>query len=124
MNGTAARRSPANPAGQWFPAGEAVQYAWPSAADGPHARLREERRRIGIVRQAAYVALDIVLACLGATLVFIARFGFSATPGPRFVSFAKLLEYASAHHYPAYLQLYAALIVLACTSMHLYRTSR
>jgi exopolysaccharide biosynthesis polyprenyl glycosylphosphotransferase len=124
MNGTAARQSPASPAGQWFPAGETVQYAWPSAADGPHARAREERRRIGIVRQAAYVAIDILLACCGSVIVFVARFGLSHLPGEMFVPFGKLAEYARALHYSAYLQLYAALIVLACMSMSLYRTPR
>jgi exopolysaccharide biosynthesis polyprenyl glycosylphosphotransferase len=124
MSSTAARQSPASPAGEWFPAGDSVQYAWPSVADGSHARAREGRRRIGLLRQAAYVAIDIVLACLGAMLAFAARFGLSAEPGRIFVSFPKLIEYASEHHYPAYLQLYAALIVLACMAFRLYQTSR
>jgi len=93
-------------------------------ADGPNARVREERRRIGIVRQVTYVVIDIVLACLGATLAFAVRFGLSSVSGKTFVPLSKVIEYARAHHYPAYLQLYAALIVLACMSMHLYHTSR
>ena len=124
MNGAAARQSPTSPPGEWFPAGESVQYAWPGVVDGPHSRVREERRRIGIVRQAAYVAIDIVLACLGSALVFLARFGFSSAPGSTFTPFSKLIEYAKGAHYPAYLELYAALIVLSCMSMHLYHTSR
>ena len=124
MNGTAARQSPTSPAGEWFPAGEHVEYAWPSAADGPHARVRAERRRIGFVRQAAYVAIDILLASIGSALVFTARFGLSSAPGRTFIPLAKLIEYAGAARYPAYLQLYAALIVLACMGLHLYHTSR
>jgi len=124
MNGTAARQSPASSAEKWFPAGEHVQYAWPSAADGPQARVRAERRRLGLARQAAYVAIDIVLTCVGSVLVFTARFGLSSVPGRTFVPWARLVEYAHQLHYPAYLQLYAALIVLACMGLHLYHTSR
>jgi FlaA1/EpsC-like NDP-sugar epimerase len=124
MNGTAARQSAASPAGEWFSAGERIQYTWPSTAEGPHARVRAERRRIGFVRQVAYVAIDIVLACLGCTLVFFARFGLPHAPRRAFVPFAELIEYADQLRYPAYLQLYAALIVLACMGLHLYHTSR
>jgi exopolysaccharide biosynthesis polyprenyl glycosylphosphotransferase len=56
--------------------------------------------------------------------VFTARFGLSSAPGRRFVPLPKLIEYADRLHYPAYLQLYVALIVLACMSLHLYRTPR
>jgi exopolysaccharide biosynthesis polyprenyl glycosylphosphotransferase len=90
----------------------------------PHTRAREERRRIGLVRQAAYVAIDIVLACACATLAFVARFGLALNSGEKSLSPAKLADYARAHAYPAYLQLYVGLIVLACMSLHLYRTSR
>jgi exopolysaccharide biosynthesis polyprenyl glycosylphosphotransferase len=124
MNGTAARQSPASPAGEWFSAGEHVQYAWPDAADGPHGRVRAERRRVGLARQAAYVAIDITLTCVGAILVFSARFGLSSTTQRTFVPFPKLIEYAYQLHYPAYLQLYVALIVLACMGLHLYHTPR
>ena len=121
---TAARQSPTSQTGEWIPPVEPLGYPRPSMVDGPHSRLRAERRRIGIVRQATYVLIDIVLACLGATLAFVARFGLSSVPERTLVPLAKLMEYAKAHHYPAYLQLYAALIVLACMSMHLYHTSR
>src|SRR5262249_29055839 len=121
---TAARQSPSSRAAESTPPVESLSYAWPGMADGPNARVREERRRIGIVRQVTYVVIDIVLACLGATLAFAVRFGLSSVSGKTFVPLSKVIEYARAHHYPAYLQLYAALIVLACMSMHLYHTSR
>jgi exopolysaccharide biosynthesis polyprenyl glycosylphosphotransferase len=124
MNGTAARQSPASPAGEWIPTGEHVEYAWPDAADGPHARVRAERHRVGLARQAAYVAIDIALTCIGSILVFTARFGLPSAPERTFLPFPKLIEYAYGLHYPAYLQLYVALIVLACMGLHLYHTPR
>lgn len=124
MSTAAARQSPASPSGHWIPPGEPLHYTWRDVDEGPHARARAERRRIGMARQSAYVVIDIFLASVGAILAFGMRFGLSSQPGQLFVSFAKLNDYVRALHYPAYLQLYAALIVLACMSMHLYHTPR
>jgi exopolysaccharide biosynthesis polyprenyl glycosylphosphotransferase len=57
-------------------------------------------------------------------LVFVIRFGFQNAPGRSFLPVSELFAYARAVAYPAYLGLYAALIVLACTSMRLYHTPR
>ena len=124
MSTAAARQSPTSPPGQWVPPGEPLHYAWRDVDQGPQARVRAERRRIGIARQTAYVLIDTFLASLGAIMAFWMRFGLSSQTGVLFVPYTKLDEYARTLHYPAYLQLYAALIVLACMSMHLYHTSR
>src|SRR5215831_12199627 len=123
-SGAAARPSPARSTGQWIPPSDADQYTWQGWAEGPNSHAREVRRRIGFARQSAYVAIDIVLGCLGSVLVFLMRFGFSNVPSRIFVPTSELFTYARAVAYPAYLGLYAALIVLACTSMRLYHTPR
>jgi len=122
--GAAARPSPARTEAPWVPPADAGQYAWPGWAEGANARVRQVRRRIGFARQSAYVAIDVFLGCLGSVLVFVMRFGFSAVPGRIFIPASALFAYARAVAYPAYLGLYAALIVLACTSMRLYHTPR
>ena len=123
-SGAAARPSPARSDGQWSPPPDAGQYTWPGWAEGPNSHAREVRRRIGLARQSAYVGIDIFLGCLGSVLVFVIRFGFPAAPGRPFLPVSELFAYARAVAYPAYLGLYAALIVLACTSMRLYHTPR
>jgi len=124
MNGAAARQSPARPAQEWFSSTDWDLSEWKPTSDSPHAHAREQRRRLGFARQSAYVAIDIALTSLAAAFVFLLRFGFSAVPEGSLVSPSKLLSYANAHGYPAYLQLYAVLIVLVCMSMHLYQTPR
>jgi exopolysaccharide biosynthesis polyprenyl glycosylphosphotransferase len=122
--GAAARPSPARTEGRWIPPADAGQYTWSGWSESTNTHSRQVRRRIGFARQSAYVAIDIFLGCLGSALVFVMRFGFSAVPGRIFVSASALFAYARAVAYPAYLGLYAALIVLACTSMRLYHTPR
>jgi exopolysaccharide biosynthesis polyprenyl glycosylphosphotransferase len=124
MNGTAARQSPASPMGGWAPSGEFAPDAWLDAGDSLSGRARSERRRIGYFRQASYVAIDIILVCLGAIVVYGARFGFARHLGIEFASARQLVHQAYSHTYPAFLLLYVALIVMACMSQHLYRTSR
>src|SRR4029077_7486283 len=124
MNHTAARRSPAPPRGQAAPSHEFVSDTWFKAEDNLFFRARSERRRIGFVRQGAYVAIDITLACLGAIIIYGARFGFSHHLGFQIAPLRELVHQAHTHTYPAFLVLYVALIVMACMSQHLYRTSR
>src|SRR6266851_1301615 len=124
MNGTAARQSPASPMGGWAPSGEFAPDAWLDAGDSLSGRARSERRRIGYFRQVSYVAIDIILVCLGAIVVYGARFGFARHLGMEFASARELVRHAYTHAYPAFLLLYVALIVMACMSQHLYRTSK
>jgi len=65
-----------------------------------------------------------VLVCLGAIAVYGGRFGFAHYLGIELVSAQQLIHQAYTHTYPAFLLLYVMLIVMACTSQHLYRTSR
>jgi len=124
MNGTAARQSPALPVAGSNPAGEFAPDAWLDSEDNLSIRTRSARRRIGYFRQGSYVAIDVVLVCLGAIAVYGGRFGFAHYLGIELVSAQQLIHQAYTHTYPAFLLLYVMLIVMACTSQHLYRTSR
>src|SRR6266481_6302617 len=124
MNGTAARRSPALPVGGSSPWGEFAPDAWLDAEDNLSIRARSARKRIGYFRQASYVAIVGVLVCLGAIAVYGARFGFANYLGIEIVSAQQLIRQAYTHTYPAFLLLYVVLIMMACMSQHLYRTSR
>jgi exopolysaccharide biosynthesis polyprenyl glycosylphosphotransferase len=124
MNGTAARQASAPTTAEWTPSGEFAQDTWLDAGDSLFFRARSERRRIGFVRQASYVAIDVILVCLGAIVVYGARFGFAHNLGIETASARRLIHQAYTHTYPAFLLLYVALIVMACMSQHLYRTSR
>ncbi|HZV87935.1 MAG TPA: sugar transferase [Candidatus Binatus sp.] len=64
------------------------------------------------------------MVCLGAIVVYGARFGFAHHLGIELASARQLIHQAYTHTYPAFLLLYVALVVMACMSQHLYRTSR
>jgi len=72
----------------------------------------------------SYVAIDIILVCLGAIVVYGARFGFAHHLGIQIASARQLVHQTYTHTYPAFLLLYVALIVMACMSQHLYRTAK
>ncbi|HEV2197420.1 MAG TPA: sugar transferase [Candidatus Acidoferrum sp.] len=125
MNGTAARQARATPAGGANPSGEFALDAWLNGKDHIYSiRASSERRRIGYFRQASYVTIDVIFVCLGAVVAYGVRFGFAHHLGIEVSSARQLIHQAYTHTYPAFLLLYVALIVLACTSQHLYRTPR
>ncbi len=124
MNGTAARQAPTLPVGESTPGGEFAPNTWLDAGDSPFFQTRSQRRRVGYARQASYVAIDVFLVCLGAIVLYGARFGFAHHLGIEIASARQLIHQAYTHTYPAFLLLYVALIVMACMSQHLYRTSR
>jgi len=124
MNGTAARRSPAPPMGEWAPSGEFAPVTWLDTADSPFLQSRSGRRKIGFLRQASYVAIDVVLVCLGAAVVYGVRFGLPPNFRVAAAPLRQWFHHAYTHPYLAFLMLYVALIVMACMSQHLYRTSR
>jgi exopolysaccharide biosynthesis polyprenyl glycosylphosphotransferase len=125
MNGTAARQAPASPTGGWASFREFAPDAWLDGGEGlPSLQAKSERRRIGYVRQGSYVAIDVILVSFGAIVVYGARFGFAHHLGIEVASTRQLIHQAYTHTYPAFLMLYVALIVMACMSQHLYRTSR
>jgi exopolysaccharide biosynthesis polyprenyl glycosylphosphotransferase len=124
MNSTAARQSPTQLTGERKESGEFVQNSWFDGGGSLSSRARSQRRRIGYCRQASYIAIDIVLVCVGAILVYAGRFGFTHNLGIAIGSARHLAHQAYAHTYSAFLLLYVALIVMACASQHLYRTPR
>jgi len=127
MNGTAARRSPSpSPIGvSNSAAGITDLAAWPVPGDDLAARASSSGRiRVGLLRQVAYVAIDVAMVCLGGFLVL----WLSLTQPPTassasLLTASKWFALASVPHL-GFLLLYAALIVLACGSQHLYRTPK
>lgn len=124
MSGTAPRRSPAPPIGDWTPSGEVASLNWLDAIDSSLDESRLERRRIGLVRQVSYVAIDVVLVCFGAASAYALRFGFGRNFHLGNSPISELIKHAYTQPYLAFLMLYVALIVMACVTQHLYRTSR
>jgi exopolysaccharide biosynthesis polyprenyl glycosylphosphotransferase len=122
--GTAAPQSPLSPIGGWTPSGEFAPESWLDGRGSVSVRARSERRRRGFFRQGPYVAMDVILVCLGAIVVYGARFGFAQLLGIEHTAARHLIHQAYTHTYPAFLLLYVALIVMACMSQHLYRTSK
>jgi len=123
MNGTAARQSTESSMGGLSPSGEFVPDAWLDAGESLPVRAKSGRR-IGYFRQGSYVAIDVILVCLGAIVAYGARFGFAHHLSIEIPSARQLIQQAYTHTYPAFLLLYVVLIVMACMSQHLYRTSR
>jgi exopolysaccharide biosynthesis polyprenyl glycosylphosphotransferase len=124
MSNTAARRAPEAPLRDGSPPGE---LAFDTNMDAGNRGFRESgaaRRRLGLARQVSYVVIDIILVCLGAIVVWGAHFGFAQYIGGQIAPVRELIRDAHLQAYPAFLLLYVALIVMACMSQHLYRTSR
>lgn len=124
MNGTATRRSLERPASSSATSREAVPEFWLSAAGALPERGKSGLSYAKPTRQVAFAAMDFVLVCAGGVLVFWLRFGV-ANPFSRSISsFADLSELMRPAGYPAFLLLYASLVVLACMSMSLYAPAR
>src|SRR5260370_22890781 len=124
MIGAAGPQSPASPIRGWAPSGEFAPDAWLDGRDSVSVRATSASRRRSCFRQAPYVAMDVILVCLGATVVYGARFGFAHRLGIESASARQLIHQAYTQTYPAFLLLYVALIVMAFMSQHLYRTSK
>jgi exopolysaccharide biosynthesis polyprenyl glycosylphosphotransferase len=126
MSGTATRRSavPSSAGAPGWSTGTADVAAWPSLGEELAARACSGRIRIGLVRQVAYVAIDVAMVCLGGLFIFWITFGQQQTLAVSILSAARFLASVSAPAYLGLLLLYAALIVLACKSQDLYRTPK
>jgi exopolysaccharide biosynthesis polyprenyl glycosylphosphotransferase len=122
MNGTATHRSLAPAAPEWAP--DIALGSWPGPGEAQPARSRSASARGGTARQAAYVAIDIVLVILGGAAAFWLRFGFANPFGTATLALTEISARVAARAYPGFLVLYAALVVLACMGQDLYRTAR
>ena len=122
MNGTATRRSPAPPVQEWKP--DFLFESWTPLRRTQPAQARSTSAHDGTTRQAAYVGIDLALACLGGVTAFWLRFGFANPFGASPFAWSEIFSQVTAGAYPGFLVLYAALIVLACMGQDLYRTAR
>jgi exopolysaccharide biosynthesis polyprenyl glycosylphosphotransferase len=123
MNGTAARRAAGPGAPNWAPAVQDIA-GWSWAGNGHTARAASGRIRIGLVRQVAYVLIDVAVVCLGGVLVFCITSGLHRATGFSIPSIVKFFEPIFAPVYSGFLLMYAGLIVLTCKSQDLYRTPK
>jgi exopolysaccharide biosynthesis polyprenyl glycosylphosphotransferase len=88
------------------------------------ARSRNARAQGGAARQAAYVAIDFALVCLCGAAAYWLRFGIANPFGTPRVIWNEDWPPMASRMYPGFLVLYAALIMLSCLSLDLYRTAR
>lgn len=91
--------------------------AWPE-------RKHPAREGTGVVRQAAYVAIDFAVACAIGASIFWLRFDLANPFTNSVFSPSGLWHQVWSAGYPGFLVLYAGLVVLACMSQDLYRTAR
>ncbi len=124
MSGTAARQAPATRARDGQPPNDLTLGVPMDAATPASSGWAAERRRLGLARQVSYVAIDVILVSIGAAVVCGLRFGVGLRLAFGMDSIRELMRGAHMHTYPAFLLLYVTLIVMACMSQHLYRTSR
>src|SRR5262245_35727966 len=78
MSGTAARRAPSAPASaradkgapaRWPAPRTAYWGGWTAAAESIPSRANSGRIRVGLLRQAAYVAIDVAMVMLGGAML-------------------------------------------------------
>lgn len=123
MNGTATRQSTESPTVSIAaaPLNDLAVGTW--VEDGPafDGRARSARVSGRFVHRAAYAAIDFVLVCVGGLGVYWLRFSVASTSSAPAVSSPRLLHLIMSAAYPAFLLLYAALVVLSCLSLNAYR---
>ena len=124
MNGTATLESAEPRVAECTPPREIAPETGSAAEHVLPQRGWTKRSHAGRTRQAAYVAIDFALVCLGGAVVFWMRFGFANPFGASMHSLQEFSAQSSLRAYPGFLFLYAALTVLACMSLDLYRTVR
>ena len=129
MNGTAARRAsssarsplPASSA-KWVTADARTSGDWSLGTDNLALRANSGRLRTGLLRQCAYVAIDVAMVMVGGAFLDLA-YSHLHVFAAWVPAFAQLLAKPSTLS-PSFLVLYAALIVLACKGQQLYRTPK
>lgn len=124
MSGTATRtsRTPSSTGAQHIR--EFAPDLWLPGTNILPGRVQSTRHRAGLLRQAAYVAIDFALVCSTGAAVFLLRFGLANPFANTAFSAAGLARQVWSASYPGFLLLYAGLVVLACMSQDLYRTAR
>jgi exopolysaccharide biosynthesis polyprenyl glycosylphosphotransferase len=99
-----------------------IHGGWSSGVDNLALRANSGRIRIGLLRQFAYVAIDVAMVMIGGAVLDVV-FSRLYVLAPGIPSFGQLLAKTSTLS-SSFLLLYAAMIVLACKSQHLYRTPK
>ena len=121
MNGTAARQAQSAAAADFASPGFGGGFL---ASEDIGARGASGRLRVGLVRQVVYVAIDVAMVCLGGALILWLHVDLQSVRGFSVAHTGGFVAHLLSPEYAGFLTLYAALIVLACKSQHLYRTPK
>jgi exopolysaccharide biosynthesis polyprenyl glycosylphosphotransferase len=122
MNGAATHQAPVSPVSEWKR--DVAAETWAPLEHAYPSRSRSARAQGGAARQAAYVAADFALVCLCGAAAYWLRFGIANPFGTPRMLWNEAWTPIASRMYPGILGLYAALIVLSCLSLDLYRTAR
>ena len=120
MNGTAARRTQSTQRVADAPPQDLFKDEAPNAQLPTNGLGRGRNLVHGLPVQIAYATIDAALVCLVGGIVVWLRFG----GGFSFGAHRLLLDQGTIHSYAGFVFLYAALVILGCTSQNLYRTPR
>jgi len=120
MNVTATEQVPAPTMPKVTSAEEFIPEEWLLDGEPFSVRSKPDGPRAGYFRPASYVAIDVLLVCTAAILIYGLRFGFALYWGIEIVSAHQFIQEAYRQSYPAFLLLYVALVVMACMGQHLY----
>ena len=108
---------------QWEPPKELYARSWTEEHARSVLHARKWRDQGGRTRQFTYVAIDVVLVCCNALLMYGLRFGFAGLWSVN-VTPTQVIGNLSVQAYPSFLILYCSVIVLGCLNQGLYRTPR
>lgn len=124
MSGAATRRSLAPSAARTSSAGDLAAELWLPAADAVPGRDKSAQESRELARRMVPAAADLALVLAGSAAIFLLRFGLSQPVTPAGFRLAYFVRAFWGSSYPAFLLLYATLVVLGCMSQDLYRNAR
>jgi len=124
MNGTATRRSLEPPAVGALAASEPASGYWEQHVPAFARSVNSAHDSNRFIHRAALASADFVFVCAGGIAVYWLRFGISTINPFEALSRTELPKIFWSASYPAFLLLYAALVVLSCLSLNAYRNGR
>lgn len=124
MSGAATRRSLDSSAARTSSAGDLVAELWLPAAETLPGRDKSAQEGRELARRVVHAATDLALVFAGSAAIFLLRFGLSQPINQAVFTVGYFARSFWASSYPAFLLLYATLVVLTCFSQDLYRNTR
>lgn len=124
MNGTATRRSMESPAASALAMSEPASGYWEHRIPGFERSVNSARDSKQFLHRVALASADFVLVCLGGVGVYWLRFGTATVRPFESLFWPEFAKFFWSANYPAFLLLYAAVIVLSCISLDAYHNGR